>query len=245
VTGVLPVGPRLQERARVQRQARRLTLLRRLGWVLAAVTPFAVTAWLLLGSPWLTVDRVEVHGQSRLSTTQVLAAVHVAPGTPLARVDTSAVAARVRALGPVASVSVTRAWPHTLRVTVVEREPVAAVRARGTSWTLYDGTGTQLGTTTSLPAGLARLEVTHPGPTDASTRAALSVLQGLPKNLRVLVVAVRAATPEQVVLVLRDRRRAVWGGVQDGPAKAVALTALLRMKGHVFDVSSPSVVTRR
>jgi hypothetical protein len=45
--------------------------------------------------------------------------------------------------------------------------------------------------------------------------------------------------------VLRDRRRAVWGGVEDGPAKAAALTALLRMKGHVFDVSSPSVVTRR
>jgi cell division protein FtsQ len=245
VTGVLPVGPRLEERARAQRHARRVALLRRLGWVLAAVATFAVTAWVLLGSPWLTVDRVEVRGQSRLSTSQVVAAVHVAPGTPLARVDTGAVAARVRALGPVASVSVTRAWPHTLRVTVVEREPVVAVRARGTSWTLYDGTGAQLGTTASLPGGLARLEVAHPGPSDAATRAALTVLQGLPKYLRVQVVAVRAATPEQVVLVLRDRRRAVWGGVEDGPAKAAALTSLLRMKGHVFDVSSPSVVTRR
>jgi hypothetical protein len=71
------------------------------------------------------------------------------------------------------------------------------------------------------------------------------VRAGLPKRLRALVVTVRASSVEQVGLVLRDGRRVVWGGVSDGPAKAAALTTLLRLKGHVYDVSSPAVVTRR
>lgn len=241
---VLPAGPRLQERARAARRARRRSLLRRGGWVLAVATPFAAVAWVLLGSPYLVVDKVVVTGEKRLSSADVLAAAQVRLGTPLARVDTVDVASRVRALGPVASVSVSRSWPGTLRVAVVEREPVAAVGS-GKTWTLYDGTGTQLGTATALPAALVRLQVASPGPDDAATRAALSVLQSLPKSLRLMVAAVTAPSAEQVGLVLRDGRKVVWGGASDGPAKATALIALLKLKGTVYDVSSPTVVTRR
>lgn len=241
---VLPAGPRLQERARAARRARRHALLRRSGWVLAAVAPFALAAWVLLGSSWLVVDKVVVTGASRLTSSEVLAAAEVRLGTPLARVDTGDVASRVRALGPVASVSVSRAWPGTLRVVVTEREPVAAVGS-GKTWTLYDGTGTQLGTATALPAALVRLEVARPGPDDPSTRAALTVLQSLPKALRATVAVVRAPSAEQVGLVLRDGRRVVWGGASDASAKSTALLALLKLKGQVYDVSSPTVVTRR
>jgi cell division protein FtsQ len=241
---VLSAERRLEERAKAERRGRRSRVLRRLGWVLAAVAPFVLAGWVLLGSSWLVVDKVVVSGQHRLTAQQVLTAAHVELGTPLARVDTGAVAARVRALGPVASVSVSRGWPGTLKVEVVEREPVVAVGA-GKSWTLFDGTGARLGTTPAVPAGLVRLDVAHPGPDDAPTRAALAVLQGLPKPNRALVVEVRAPSVEQVGLVLRDGRRVVWGGTSDGASKAAALTALLRMKGHVYDVSSPSVVTRR
>jgi cell division protein FtsQ len=212
--------------------------------VVVGVAPFALAAWVLLGSSWLVVDEVEVVGESRLTAAQVLAAADVELGTPLARVDTGAVGERVRALGPVASVSVTRDWPGTIRVTVVEREPVVAV-GKGRAWTLFDGTGTRLGSASAVPAGLARLEVAHPGPSDPPTRAALQVLQSLPTPLRGLVVVVRAPSVEQVGLVLRDGRRVIWGGPSDAAAKASALTALLRMKGHVYDVSSPTVVTRR
>jgi cell division protein FtsQ len=241
---VLSAEPRLKEKAKAERHDRRSRVLRRLGWVLAAVAPFVLAGWVLLGSSWLVVDKVVVSGQHRLTTQQVLVAAHVELGTPLARVDTGAVASRVRALGPVASVSVSRGWPGTLKVEVVEREPVVAVGS-GKSWTLYDGTGTQLGSALAVPAGLVRLDVPHPGPDDAITKAALTVLQGLPKPIRALVVEVQARSTEQVGLVLRDRRRVVWGGTSDGAAKAAALTALLKLKGSVYDVSSPAVVTRR
>jgi cell division protein FtsQ len=240
---VLPAEPRLKQRAQAERRARREVLRRRACWVLAAVTPFALAAWVLLGSSWLVVDKVVVAGESRLTSAQVLAAADVRLGTPLARVDIGAVAARVRRLGPVASVSVTRSWPGTLRVTVVEREPVVAV-GRGRSWTLLDGTGEKLGTATGVPAGLATLDVVGAGPADPRTQAALDVLQGLPPALRRLVVVVRAPSVEQVGFVLRDGRSVLWGSASDGASKAAALTALLRMPGRAFDVSSPTIVTR-
>jgi cell division protein FtsQ len=243
-TRVLSAEQRLAERAREQRQARRRQLLRRLGWGAAGVAPFVLVGWLLLASPWLVVHRVVVKGESRLTQAQVLAAVDVRVGTPLARVDTAAVAARVRRLGPVAAVSVSRGWPDTLEVAVVERQPVVAVLV-GTTWELYDGGGVRLGTAAAQPAGVPRLLVTAPGPKDPSTQAALTVLQRLPRALRVLIASVRAASPEQVTLVLTDRRVVVWGGTSDAAAKAAALVPLLKLPGHVYDVSSPTVVTRR
>ncbi len=243
-TPVVSAERRLAQKAREERRARRVTLLRRVGWLSAGLAPFVAAGWLLLGSPWFVVDKVEVRGEGRLTAQQVLAAAHVPLGTPLARVDTAAVAARVRGLAPVASVDVSRGWPDTIRVSVVEREPVVTV-GTGTSWALYDGQGVRLGSSRALPKGLVRLVVRAPGPDDASTRAALAVLQGLPRPVRVLVVAVQAPSPEQVTLVLTDRRVVVWGGPSDGAAKAAALVPLLKMPGRVYDVSSPTVVTRR
>jgi cell division protein FtsQ len=244
MTGVLSAQQRLREKASEQRRARRRVQLRRAGRVVAAVAPFVLAGWVLLGSPWLVVHKVVVEGESRLTAAQVLAAADVRLGTPLARVDTAGVAARVRQLGPVAQVHVSRSWPDTLTVAVVERDPVAAAQ-QGSTWALYDGDGVRLGAAVAPPRGLVRLAVRTPGPRDASTRAALTVLEGLPRQLRVLVTTVQALTPEQVTLVLADRRVVVWGGTGDAQAKATALIALLKMPGRVFDVSSPTVVTRR
>lgn len=241
---VLSAEPRLAQRARAERRAHRSAVLRRVLWGLAATAPFAAVGWLLLASPWLVVDKVVVTGEQRLTTAQVLAAADVRLGEPLARVDTSGVAARVRALGPVLSVSVRRGWPGTLEVRLVEREAVAAV-GRAPAFTLVDATGARLGTVKTLPAGVVRLGVADPRPEDPATRAALTVLQALPPAVRSRLAAVRAASPEQVTLVLRDGRTVVWGGVGEARAKAAVLVPLLRLPGTVYDVSTPSVVTRR
>ena len=244
VPQVVSAAPKLEARAQAQRRGRRHTLLKRGGWALSGVAPFVAAAWLLLASPWLVVDRVVVQGQQRLSAEQVLAAAGVAPGTPLARVDTDAVAARVRVLGPVERVTVSRSWPGTLRVTVVERVPLVAV-PQGRQFVLLDREGVVVARQSRPPAGVVRLVVAHPSPDDRATSSALTVLQGLPTGLRSLVASVRARTAEEVTLVLKDRRVVVWGGPSDSEAKAAVLVPLLKMKGHVFDVTSPDVVTRR
>ena len=241
---VVSAQRRLAERAREERRAHRRAVLRRTGWVAAAAAPFALVAWLLLVSPWFLVDEVVVVGEERLSDAQVLAAADVDLGQPLARVDTAGVARRVGALGPVLSVDVQRGWPGTLEVRVVEREPVAAV-GRAPAFTLLDGTGAHLGTVKALPKGVVRLGVRQPGPHDPATLAALTVLDAVPPVVRSHLAAVRALSPEQVTLLLRDGRTVVWGGVDRGREKAAVVVPLLRLPGRVYDVSTPSVVTRR
>lgn len=237
---ILRAGPRLAARAQAERRDRRRRLLRRGGITVGVALPVALLAWIVLGSSLLGVQRVVVVGQTRLSADQIVRAAGVDNGTPLARVDTSAVARRVRALGPVASVTVSRSWPHALRVTVVERVPVVAV-AHGPMVQLLDYAGVLVAEVASVPRGVYRLDSSTP----EATRAALTVLHSLPRGIAGRLKSLRATSPEQVVLVLRDGRTVLWGGPVDPAAKASAVLALMRMPGTVFDVSAPGVVTRR
>jgi cell division protein FtsQ len=171
----------------------------------------------------------------------VARAVDVARGTPLARVDTAAVARRVRALDAVASVTVTRGWPDSLRVLVVERTAAVAV-PDGSRYDLLDDQGVRFDIVSSPPRGVVRLEST----TDPAAReAALTVVRDLPLALRRAVWVVRASSPQQVSLVLRGNRVLVWGSTDQSAQKAAAALALLKLPGKTYDVSSPTVVTRR
>jgi cell division protein FtsQ len=238
---VVSAAPRLQARAAAARRERRTSLLRRAGWVLIGVAPLALVAWLLLGTSLLGVHKVVVSGEHRLTASQIRSAADVPPGTPLARVDTSAVARRVRALAEVASVSVTRSWPNSLRVAVVERTAAVAV-PRGKVYDLLDGAGVRFDTVTRVPRGVVVLQTSTD---DATKVAALQVLRGLPVSLHRLLWSVRASSPQQVSLVLQGNRVVVWGSPDQAAQKAAATMALLKLPGRVYDVSSPDVVTRR
>lgn len=241
---VVAAGPRRAARARAERAARRSRRLVRLGSALLVLVPLAAVAWVLLASSWLAVDRVVVTGLGRVSDAEVLAAADVAPGTPLARVDTGDVAAAVRELAPVASVEVERSWPGTLRVEVHERVVAAGV-ARDGQVELVDADGVGFATEPGLPPGVVRLEVEDAGPGDPTTRAALAVCGALPDDLRGRVLAVSADAPDRVVLRLDRDQRVVWGAPGQTATKAAAALALLRTPGGVVDVSTPGLVVRR
>jgi cell division protein FtsQ len=238
---VVSATPRLKARAEAARRERRGAWLRRIGWAAAGLVPLGLLAWVLLGSPLLGVHRVIVLGEHRLTAAEVQRAVDVAQGTPLARVDTAAVARRVRALDAVASVSVTRSWPNSLRVAVVERTAAVAV-PDGKRFDLLDDSGVHFDTVSVPPRGVVRLQ----GTSDADARqAALQVVRSLPLALRRVVWVVRASSPQQVSLVLRGNRVVIWGSADQSSQKAAAALALLKLPGRTYDVSSPAVVTRR
>ena len=248
----LPPVPRLEPRARAVRRSR---LLRHLLLTSLAVVPLLVLAWLLLSSPLLRLDRVEVSGTSRTDRAQVVEAAAARIGTPLARVDTAAVRARVSALAPVQDVEVIRSWPSTLRVVVHERQPVAALRQGSDSWRLVDATGTAFATVAALPDGLVRLQSADATSTPfaratgatagPATRAALDVLTALPEALHARVSSVSAATPASVTLQLTSGRTVVWGTAGQTVRKAAVVEALLRRPGRTLDVTSPNVVVVR
>jgi cell division protein FtsQ len=209
-----------------------------------AVAVIAVAVWLVGFTGVLGVRTVAVSGARALSAQEIRAVAAVPDGQPLARVDTGAVADRVRSLAGVARVAVSRSWPGTVRITVTERRGVAVVRRDGAGW-LIDGTGVVF---QRAPAGrrtLPLLEVPGARPKDAGTRAALAALTALPAEVTRQVSVVRAPTPESVTLTLSRGRTVLWGGAEQPAAKAAVLAALLHRPGTHYDVSTPSVVAVR
>ena len=238
---VVSATPRLQARATAARRARRGTWLRRARWAAAVAAPLVLLWWVLLGSSLFGVDKLVVSGEHRLTVAEVTRAAAVPRGMPLARVDTAAVARRIRTLDTVASVTVTRSWPNHLRVTVVERTAAVVVQEGG-HYDVLDDQGVQVESVTTPPRGVIRLQA---GTAPQTREAALDVVRTLPLPLRRVVQVVRASSPTNVSLVLAGGRVVVWGSADQSPAKAAAAMALLKLPGRVYDVSSPSVVTRR
>ncbi|MQA35590.1 FtsQ-type POTRA domain-containing protein [Modestobacter roseus] len=247
--GASPVTP-LRPRRRSRRPARPRRRLA--AGLAAAVGLVGVLAWLLLGSPVLAVQEVRVDGVVTLSPEQVIDSAGIVEGIPLVRADTEGAAERVRRLPPVASVEVTRGWPDTVVVTVVERRPVAVVSDAGRRQ-LIDATGVVFDTITGpAPDGVVPLDVRDPGPDDDATTAALGALTALPGDVRAQVTAVSATGPDDVTLTLTDGRSVLWGSADRTDRKAEVLDALLDQidtgtldPADTLDVSTPDAVVLR
>lgn len=216
--------------------------LRRVLVGLLTVAGFAVAVWALGWSQLLGVRQVEVVGEHRATQGLIVLTAEIEKGTPLARVDTGAVAARVRSLPVVESATVRRVWPHTLRVTVVERRPVAVVRD-GDGLRLIDRYGVDFAEAQSQPPGLPLLDLdlTTAGP--AEVTAAAAVVDVLPSPLRRRVVALEAHSPDDVRLRLRSGAVVWWGDDSQGEQKAAVLQALLKHRAERYDVRAPMAPT--
>ena len=119
-----PEPARFSERGRRERRRR---------WVRRVIALLVIA--LIVGSVWavgwssmLGVREVTVQGQHRTSSTTVRDAAKVPIDQPMVRLDVQAIESRVEALPTVQSAQVARVWPHTVRITLTEREPVAVVR---------------------------------------------------------------------------------------------------------------------
>jgi cell division protein FtsQ len=134
------VDPRFEaRRAAVEREQRRRRHTRLAAVVMvlaAALGGFAVTR-----SALTDVDTIAVTGWTHDERDQIVAASGIAPGMQLTDLDTGLAARRIERLVPwVAAARVSRSWPSSVRITVVERRAVAQVRS-GDRWLLTDSSG--------------------------------------------------------------------------------------------------------
>jgi cell division protein FtsQ len=201
----------------------------------------------LYDSGLFEVQGVRVEGISMLPETDVASAAAVPVGAPLASIDTAGIADRVASLPAVALATVSRSWPHTVEVAVVERVPVATT-ATPAGVQLVDAGGVVYPGTP--PPGLPRLVFGAVGPDDPSTRSALGALAALPPPIRSQVLTVDATVvgsgvSGQVTFGLTGNRQVVWGTDERAGEKAAVLVPLLTQPGHVFDVTSPDLPTIR
>jgi cell division protein FtsQ len=221
------------------RRSRRALII---GAVIVAVLAGFAT-WLLAFSSVFGVHTVVVSGEHRLSEQQVLSAARVSTGTPLLRLDTAGIRARVETLPDVASVKVTTSFPTTVRITITERVPVGVVK-HDSGFALVDRTGDQFRTVPKRPAHLPLLVV--PVGTDARTTggAVATVAAALPERVLTRTESIQALDPRAITLLLHDGTVVRWGGPDRSAMKADVLLALLSRPntGQVsqIDVSDPS-----
>jgi cell division protein FtsQ len=212
----------------------------------------ALVAWLLLAGPVLTVRTVQVDGLATLSADLVQEAAGIGAGTPLLRVDVDAAEARVARLPQVASVEVTRDWPASVVVTVVERVPVAVVGEPGRR-SLVDAEGVLFDTITgSPPDGVVPLDVRSPGPDDPATMAGIAAVGSLPADVRKQVTGAAASSADDISLTLTDGTVVRWGDASESDTKSAALVGVLEQisdgrlePAGTIDVSAPAAVVLR
>jgi cell division protein FtsQ len=220
------------------------------------VVVIILAVWLVAFSPVLGVRTVSVSGTHRLTVDEVRTAAAVRSGTPLIRLDTGAVRARVAALPDVADVEVSVSYPSTVHITITERTPVGYLTT-STGYVLIDRSGAQYRQSVTQPAGLPRFEL--PTNADGSTNStdpevvasghAIAVVAAALASTSAPVLAklsaISANSPDSITLVLRDGRIVTWGSADRSDEKARLLPALLLQPGSRFDVSNPDLVVVR
>jgi cell division protein FtsQ len=192
-------------------------------------------------TPLMSARNIVIEGIQAVPRDDVVAAVAVQPGMPLLQVNTDKVADSVATIRRVASVRVQREYPSSLRVTIVERMPVA-VKDYPDGPHLFDRDGVDFATAPP-PQGLPYIDVDNPGPSDPPTKAALAVLTALRPEVAGQVGRVAAPSVASITLTLTDGRVVVWGTTDRTDEKAEKLGALLTQPGHTYDLSSPDLPT--
>ncbi|MFM7616367.1 MAG: cell division protein FtsQ/DivIB [Actinomycetes bacterium] len=161
--------PRVDPRIAARRGEVARVAARRRAVVLAVVVCAAALGGLtyaLIRSSLLEARQVRVEGVTGARADAVSQFAGVEPGQPLVLLDTGAVARRVERLPWVGAVTVSRGLPHTVRITVVQRDAVAWARRAPAATT---------STTTSVPDGARATGATGASSTTSSTTTTTTV----------------------------------------------------------------------
>ncbi len=241
---LLAMDPRMrQRRVEVQRQTskRRLRLL---GGALAAVT--VVAAGLVVAhSPLLGVRHVVVVGAGRPAAA-VLAEAGISPHEPLVDVSPAAAARRLEAVPDVATASVSRSWPGSLRIAVTLRRAVAQVREGASSTSPVaeiDATGRVVALSDSAP-GLPDLvgvgRAGRPGTwLPGSPGPAADGRQGAPLGAELSAPASGTAAALGFLTQVRRTEAVVGLGRERGQVRRVTVGA----GGAITALAGPGAVT--
>ena len=233
-------------------EARRSQTRRRIFRVLLGVLGAALVGglfWTVWFSSALAVDRVHVVGTTTLKDIDVRSQAAVRLGRPLVRVDTVAIESRVALMERIDRVEVTRRWPGTVRIEVVERRPIAWTYDGGAVRAL-DRYGVDFRTLRTEPKDLVEVvvETYSSRRRQQALESSTSVVDllrredlGLLKKVR----QVRVASKDSVELVLGKNRTVTWGSAAKGRQKLTVLRSLLEIKARGYDVSAPEQPTTR
>jgi len=222
--------PRILERREEVRRRRRRVWWRGL-WTLVVVSVLALAAVTLLHSSLFSARHIVVRGALHTTAAQLEFAAGVEHHPPLIDVSPGFASAMIERLPWVAQASVVRDWPDTLRITISERMPVAAVPGAGRT-ALVDASGRVLTWVAAAPSGIVVLESPASAKAPGSflgpeATPGLRVVSNLPPVLQGRVKAVIVDPSGSVTLDLGNGVSALLGPPTGLTAKFESLASVL------------------
>lgn len=250
-SGSLPPVPNAATLRSRRRFARRQWRRRWLAWryvvvLVVLIVLIVLGTWLVYFSDALSISAVDVRGTgSEVSAAQVEHAAAVPLGKPLATADLGAIRDRVETLlAAVQTAQVSREWPHTVRIDIVQRTPVAVIETSDGLHAL-DASGQVFLSYQTAPPGLP---IVRSASTDRDALAqGAQVAAALPKGLALRVAHLQIFTQDDIELDLHSGKTVMWGSASDSATKARVLAALMTAQpgASLYDVSVPSAPAAR
>lgn len=249
VPSVAGAGRKVAQKRREDRDKRK----RKVAWRHALLPVLAVLAvigaiWGLVAlwqAPIFTVDRVDVTGTQHLSKSDVLALAAVPSGATLLRLPSNDIASRIEASPWVAQTHLSRRFPHTLAIIVVERVPVAMVEAGSAGQWLVSGDGHWITRRSTEATGALVVIRDVPslvpqlGAVTNSTelKNALLVATGISQQTRRRLQHISAASVEKTVLLLKNQVQVFVGSAEDIAKKDLIANSILANNKNVVYVN--------
>ena len=229
-----------RDRRRRSLQRRRFAVIAGLVLVIIALIWGLAALW---RAPIFPVRTVEVSGNHRLKTADVIAMARLAPDETLLRVNRAQVRDQLLASPWIDTVEVSRDFPGTLRIAITERAPAAVVDAGGTSLWLVSADGHWLGPRAAedtMPLVPIR-DVENAKPiagrttNSAELRNALAILSGITPELHARVRAVSAPSIDKTALLLDNDVQVFMGSAEDlGKKDQLVREILAKQKNVVY-----------
>ena len=236
-------------RSRVSRIRPSISLAKKL-WISVAVSLGLLVALVIVAvfSPLLAIQKVEIVGNSKVSSKDLAKDLAFLKGLPLPQVSNDAIVSKLSKYQLIDSVSAVSMPPSTLRVVIVERKALAKVSINGIDY-LYDAVGVQLGRAQSSDKLPTIFSAGDPK-SSVSFKQSIEVLLSVPVKLLPKIAGIQALSKDNVTLFLRSwNQKVLWGDDSNRALKAKVLMALLDhydgKYGLTFDVSSPNNPTVR
>ncbi len=199
----------------------------------------AAVVWLF---PIFKVTSFEVEGNEHVAAEDAEQASGVAAGSNLVRLNAREAAHGVASLSWVESATVSRAFPSTVHISVVEHEAVAYVEDGGRT-VLVDDKGKEFVEDTPPKEAIQLTGRTESG--SPEMQAAVDAVSALPAEVRTRVKTLEIEDTYSLTFVTEDEKTIFWGAAEDNANKAIAFEDVLQLEGESWNISNPSLVTRR
>ena len=205
---------------------------------------FGGGSYLLGWSSLLTVKQIEITGAPTLNSEKAIAkSLNISLGDKLARVDSRALANRLKANDWIKSADISRNWFNgKVAIDLQPRTPVALYTAPGKPQLVLDASGVSFQLPGEIPAGLPDVSSSSV----ASGLIAIEVFTEMPKEFRDGIDRLTAVSSTNIQISGKFSGRTlqiIWGDGEDTSLKLKVISALLDLPENksirLIDVTAP------